>query len=186
MGGQPGAARSHRIPKLLSVSRRQQNCHKQRRHDLCSMGHRDWTAVHHLHRPHRRRHVPFPSRQTCAPLCRVLVTHRPSFGTFVMACANRLSPATKVTSTPLRSFPTVTGWRPGQTTPHVVFSTFGATRSWPCTATITSFVASPRWPLASPAGYSLPATTITIATFGTRFVANEQVFWLVMTTGLVV
>ena len=24
------------------------------------MGHRDWTAVHHLHRPHRRRHVPFP------------------------------------------------------------------------------------------------------------------------------
>ena len=36
-------------------------------------------------------------------------------------------------------------------------------------------MASPRWPLASPAGYSLPATTITIATFGTRFVANEQV-----------
>ena len=85
-----------------------------------------------------------------------------SFGPFSFVCS-------------CSSFPTVTGWHPGQTTPHVVFSTFGATRSWPCTATITSFVASPRWPLASPAGYSLPATTITIATFGTRFVANEQV-----------
>ena len=75
----------------------------------------------------------------------------------------------------ISSFPTVTGWRPGQTTPHVVFSTYAATRSWPCTATTTSYAASPRWPLASPAGYYLPATTITIATFGTRFVANEQV-----------
>ena len=90
-----------------------------------------------------------------------------SFGPFTFVCS-------------CSSFPTVTGWRPGQTTPHVVFSTFEATRSWPCTATTTSYAASPRWPLASPAGYSLPATTITIATFGTRFVANEQVnVWLI-------
>ena len=34
--GQSGAARSHRIPKLLSLSGRQQNRHKQRWHDLVS------------------------------------------------------------------------------------------------------------------------------------------------------
>ena len=39
--GQQGAARSHRIPKLLSVSRWQQNCHKQRRHDLVNKK-KDW------------------------------------------------------------------------------------------------------------------------------------------------
>ena len=66
-------------------------------------------------------------------------------------------------------------WRLGQTTHRVVFLTFAATKSWQCTATTISFAASPRWPLASPVGYSWPDMTITIATFGTRFVANEQV-----------
>merc|ERR1712203_21928 len=85
---------------------------------------------------------PFPYRQTCAPLCRVLVTHRLSFGTFVMACANRLSPATKVTSTP--------------------------TRSWLSILMTTSFAGLLRWPSASPADYSwLDMTTLT-STFGTH------------------
>merc|ERR1712008_122782 len=83
-------------------------------------------------------------------------------------------------------FPNGYGLASGSDDASCRFFDIAATRSWPCTATTTSYAASPRWPLASPAGYSLPATTITIATFGTRFVANEQVFWLVMTTGLVV
>ena len=60
-------------------------------------------------------------------------------------------------------------------THRVVFSTFAATKSWRCTATTISFAVSPRWPLASPVDYSWLVMTITIATFGIRFVANEQV-----------
>ena len=75
----------------------------------------------------------------------------------------------------ISSFPTVTRWRLVQMTHRVVFSTFAATKSWRCTATTISFAVSPRWPLASPVDYSWLDMTITIATFGIRSVANEQV-----------
>ena len=75
----------------------------------------------------------------------------------------------------ISSFPTVTRWHLVQMTHRVVFSTFAATKSWRCTATTISFAVSPRWPLASPVDYSWLDMTITIATFGIRFVANEQV-----------
>merc|ERR1712029_317730 len=65
---------------------------------------------------------PSPSRQTSAPSFQARVTHRQNFGTFVMACANRLSLATRVTSMLLRFFLRVTHSRRGQTTPRVVSS----------------------------------------------------------------
>merc|ERR1712194_220080 len=77
-------------------------------------------------------------------------------------------PATKVTSTPLRSS------RKGQlsararTMPPSSCMTFEPTRSWLSILTTTSFAGSPRWPSASPANYSWLAMTTLTSTFGTH------------------
>merc|ERR1712029_948118 len=108
----------------------------------------------------------------------VLVTNQQSFGTFVMACANRLSPATKVTSTLLRSS------RKGQlsararTTLPSSCTTSGPIKSWLSILTITSFAGSLRWLLASPADYSWLVMTILTSTFGTHRGWNGSVHWV--------
>merc|ERR1712004_619200 len=125
---------------------------------------------------------PSPSRQTSAPSFQARVTHRQNFGTFVMACANRLSLATRVTSMLLRSS------RKGQlsararTMPPSSCTTSEPTRSWLSTHTTTSYAGSPRWPLASPADYSWLDTMTLTSTFGTHSGLNAPVYLLATTT----
>jgi len=129
---------------------------------------------------------PSPSRQTSAPSFQARVTHRQNFGTFVMACANRLSLATRVTSMLLRSS------RKGQlsararTMPPSSCMTSEPTRSWLSILMTTSFAGLLRWPSASPADYSWLDMTILTSTFGTHWGLNAPVFWLDMTTEWVV
>merc|ERR1711953_1110276 len=125
---------------------------------------------------------PSPSRQTSAPSFQARVTHRQNFGTFVMACANRLSLATRVTSMLLRSS------RKGQlsararTMPPSSCTTSEPTRSWLSTHTTTSYAGSPRWPLASPADYSWLDTMTLTSMFGTHSGLNAPVYLLATTT----
>merc|ERR1712029_1135104 len=97
------------------------------------------------------------------------VTHRQNFGTFVMACANRLSLATRVTSMLLRSS------RKGQLSAR-------ARTMPPSSCTTTSYAGSPRWPLASPADYSWLDTMTLTSMFGTHSGLNAPVYLLATTT----
>merc|ERR1712004_501593 len=99
-----------------------------------------------------------------------------------MACANRLSLATRVTSMLLRSS------RKGQlsararTMPPSSCTTSEPTRSWLSTHTTTSYAGSPRWPLASPADYSWLDTMTLTPMFGTHSGLNAPVYLLATTT----
>merc|ERR1712029_1067855 len=95
-------------------------------------------------------------------------THRQNFGTFVMACANRLSLATRVTSMLLRSS------RKGQLSARA--------RTMPPSSCTTSDAGSPRWPLASPADYSWLDTMTLTSMFGTHSGLNAPVYLLATTT----
>ena len=72
--------------------------------------------------------------------------------------------------------PMVTHLPPEVTMPHAGCSTSGLTRSWPCTATITSSVASRASPSARVAASSWPDMMTLTATFGTHWGLREQVW----------